>query len=81
MRIVSICMLLAASACQPRGGVVAPLSAARDAEGTIRSAREAWNAAFARWDTAALAAQWAQDGELIGGTGRWRGRDEIVRGF
>jgi hypothetical protein len=72
-------MLVAVSACQPQGG--ARPSTTHEAEGTIRSAREAWNAAFARRDTAALAAQWAQDGELISGAGRWRGRDEIVREF
>jgi hypothetical protein len=81
MRVSSICMLVAVSACQPHGGVLARPSTTREAEGTIRSAREAWNGAFARRDTAALGAQWAQDGELIGGAGRWRGRDEIVRGF
>jgi ketosteroid isomerase-like protein len=81
MRVSSIYMLVAVSACQPHRGVLARPSATREAEGTIRSAREAWNAAFARRDTVALAAQWAQDGELIGEAGRWRGRGEIVRGF
>jgi ketosteroid isomerase-like protein len=67
--------------CQPHGLAPPRSSSTGEAEGTIRSAREDWNAAFARRDTAALAAQWAPEGELIGGAGRWRGRDEIVRAF
>jgi uncharacterized protein (TIGR02246 family) len=83
MRVLAILVLIAggASACQPHGRVPAPSSSAREAERAIRSARADWNAAFAQRDTAALAAQWAADGELIGGAGRWRGRDEIVRTF
>jgi ketosteroid isomerase-like protein len=83
MRVLGIYMLVAAAAsgCQSYGRVAAPPSSTREAESAIRSARKDWNGAFARRDTATLAAQWAPDGELIGGAGRWRGRDEIVRGF